>query len=164
MARRPAIVLILALLALAAGPAVPAANAACEDESIAIKAKNLSKARAALRCLVNAERTGRGTKKLSANDKLTRAAQSHAEDMEKRDYFDHDTPEGKTAADRVLATGYEFTALGENIARGYATPKAAVKGWMKSKGHRDNILGQQYTEFGLGVAKGKTYVNVFAAR
>ena len=33
------------------------------------------------------------------------------------------------------------------------TIKEVVKGWMKSEGHRANILHKEYREIGLGVAE-----------
>lgn len=55
-------------------------------------------------------------------------------------------------------------AVGENVATGFTSPKANVRAWLKSPGHRRNLLGRQYTRLGIGVAKagGRTYtVQVF---
>ena len=38
----------------------------------------------------------------------------------------------------------------ENIAAGYATPKAVVEGWMNSPGHRANILTSGLKKLGVG--------------
>ena len=98
---------------------------------------------------------------------MAQAAKSHAKDMLKRGYFDHESPEGETASDRIRDAGYDFVAVGENIASGSgrsATPKAIVRLWMDSKGHRANILSRDYTEFGLGVAANSReamFVNTF---
>src|SRR5204863_3708451 len=53
------------------------------------------------------------------NDKLTLAAEGHSQDMAAKNYFSHTSADGRTLADRVDATGYAWSSLGENIAAGY---------------------------------------------
>ncbi len=155
----------IALALLAAAPAT--APAACDSESLVPTSSNVSKISKATRCLLNAERKKRDRPALKSNDDLAQAAKAHAKDMLKRDYFDHESPEGETPADRIEKAGYEFADLGENIASGSgrrATPKAIVRLWMDSKGHRANILSRDYTEFGVGVAANSQeamFVNTF---
>jgi uncharacterized protein YkwD len=43
---------------------------------------------------------------------------------------------------------------GENVAMGYPTGRAVVRGWMHSRGHRENILRRQYRLMGLAARKG----------
>ena len=44
---------------------------------------------------------------------------------------------------------------GENVASGFKTGKATVnQGWMKSPGHRLNILNPVYRRMGIGARKG----------
>ena len=93
--------------------------------------------------------------KLSLDTKLTKVAQSFAADMARRQYFSHDTPEGKSLADRANTGGIKWRALAENIAVGYKDPEAVMEGWMNSNGHKNNILGRPYGRLGVGVAKGK---------
>jgi uncharacterized protein YkwD len=57
----------------------------------------------------------------------------------------------------VRAAGYSLPGawVGENLHWGTeanATPVKAVEGWMKSPGHRANILRPEFTEVGVGVA------------
>ncbi|GAA1476380.1 hypothetical protein GCM10009623_08260 [Nocardioides aestuarii] len=42
-------------------------------------------------------------------------------------------------------------SVGENVAAGYPTGRAAVKAWMKSPGHRANILRPGYRLLGMAV-------------
>jgi len=55
------------------------------------------------------------------NDLLEEAAQNHSNDMYENDYFDHTTPDGIGAGERITATGYGWSTYGENIALGYST-------------------------------------------
>lgn len=87
---------------------------------------------------------------LTMNDRLNQAAQAHTEDMARRSYFSHTSPEGTNPGDRISATGYSWMRYGENIGAGYATPTDVVNGWLNSTGHRENILNCAFTEIGVG--------------
>ena len=111
-------------------------------------------------CLVNRERTQRGLQPLTVNSILSAASLEHSEDMVRRDYFEHDTPEGRSVAERLRALGYKRgvnASAGENIAYGVAktaTPAAIVNAWMNSPGHREDILRPAFSEIGIGIALG----------
>jgi uncharacterized protein YkwD len=108
--------------------------------------------------LTNAQRRANGLPELRVSGYLAQSAQSHADDQARRNYFAHDTPEGVTPRDRMLAVGYDpQTFVGENIYYYYGDqvgiqPEAAVNWWMNSPGHRANILDPRYTEIGVGLA------------
>jgi len=100
---------------------------------------------------VNAFRAENGLIPLSRNGLLDRAAQAHAEDMARRDYFAHTAPEGSGPADRVDRTGYHWSAVLENLAAGQPTPREVVDGWIRSKtGHREAMLSKDVREIGVG--------------
>jgi hypothetical protein len=111
-------------------------------------------------CLVNRERTQRGLTPLGLNGLLNSASLEHSQDMVRRSYFEHSTPEGRTVIDRLRAVGYArgmSASTGENIAYGLgakATPAAIVRAWMHSPGHRADILRPAFTEIGIGIALG----------
>ena len=91
---------------------------------------------------------------VALNASLTNAATGHAEDMIRRRYFAHTSPEGQSVADRVRATGYRFRVIGENIAVVPAeNPALVVEGWLKSPGHCANIMSSQFSEIGAAVAR-----------
>jgi len=102
--------------------------------------------------LTNLERRKVGLAPLKLSSKLTKAAQSHAEDMANKNYFSHTGKNGSTMADRTKATGYKYSFLGENLAAGRATPEGTIRQWMNSTGHRANILNANFTEIGFGYA------------
>lgn len=107
--------------------------------------------------LTNAEREANGCGALTWNAKLASAAQKHSADMAANDYFSHDSQDGTDPFTRIKAEGYSYRAAAENIAAGQPTPEAVVDAWMKSEGHRANILNCSLTELGVGVAKGGGY-------
>ncbi|MFI5689319.1 CAP domain-containing protein [Streptomyces sp. NPDC051636] len=104
----------------------------------------------AVAALVNRERDQRGLVCLVTDERLRDAARSHSEDMARRQFFDHFTPEGLSPADRMLAYGFPLPAA-ENIAAGQPHPLIVMAGWMNSPGHRVNILNEDVRVIGVGV-------------
>lgn len=97
----------------------------------------------------NQHRALAGKPLLALNDKLTIAAQKHAEWMSKH-RLSHTGASWSQPWDRAEAEGYRYSQCGENIAYGQETVDEVMKGWMKSRGHKANILGK-YQEVGFGV-------------
>jgi uncharacterized protein YkwD len=122
--------------------------------------------------LVNAERRARGESALVWDAELTRMARLHSEKMARQNFFSHSGPDGQGLRERSRANGIVgFKALAENLAynKGFAdAASSAVVGWMRSEGHRDNILNAEFTRTGVGMARaadGRIYfTQVFVAR
>ena len=120
----------------------------------------------------NEARVQNGLQPLTWDPLLCRMARMHSEDMARRNYFAHETPEGLEPKDRGRALGIlHFRVLGENIAynKGFPDPGAfAVERWMISAGHRANILyiGFQASAIGSYVAAdGSVYLTqIFITR
>ena len=65
---------------------------------------------------VNRHRQSRGCAALVWSEGGARAAQRHSDDMARRRYFSHTSPEGSQAWDRMRAQGPSFSRAAENIA------------------------------------------------
>jgi uncharacterized protein YkwD len=121
---------------------------------------------------INKVRTENNLPVLSLANDLTNVARFHSQDMAVKDYFDHVSPDGDNLQKRIDRGGVKnWMRLAENIATslGFSDPvDAAVRGWMKSQHHRDNILDQKLNQTGIGVAvdaKGRVYLTqLFATR
>ncbi len=112
--------------------------------------------------LVNAERTKRGLKPLTMNWELSRVARYKSQDMHDQGYFSHTSPTYGSPFTMIRNFGISYRTAGENIARGYASPRAVVDGWMNSSGHRANILNESFTQIGVGyVASGHYWTQMF---
>ena len=117
--------------------------------------------------LVNQERQSRGLNTLVFDSGLRELGRGHSEDMFRRGYFSHYSPdpdsigaEGKTVADRAEENGVDFLVIGENLA--YApNVSLAHKGLMNSEGHRANILSEDFGRIGIGVIDGGVYGKMF---
>lgn len=99
----------------------------------------------------NNQRIANGLGALALNGQLNQAAQAKANDMAARNYWSHNTPDGQTPWTFVSAAGYDYQAVGENLAYGFATSNDTITGWMNSPGHRANILNSNYLDVGFGI-------------
>ena len=151
--------LVVALFA--AAPATADAASSCKGAKRVPSHGQTKQARRAVLCLLNRERAGRGLRPLRSNRRLRAAAARHSHSMARHNFFDHTSPTGSTMSARIKGSGYTRRArswsIGENIAwgsGGYATPRQIVRSWMRSPGHRANILNGGFREIGIGVAVG----------
>jgi len=104
---------------------------------------------------VNTLRAERGLSKLKYHEGLTIAARDYSGKMSRLDFFSHTGADGSTLQDRAETHGLKYRSIAENLhrSRGYDDPvPIALDGWMKSRGHRKNMLHDDYTHTGIGVA------------
>jgi uncharacterized protein YkwD len=172
--RQLAVSSLLALTAVGAAPAM--ASAACPAATRTPAAMGADRATHATLCLLNRERARRGLGRLQLDRKLSRAARGHAGDMVARHFFSHASLDGATFAARIARTGWTRSrgsyTLGENLGWGagpMSSPRAIVRAWMTSAGHRANILAPEFRAIGIGIAigaptggSGATYTTDFA--
>lgn len=118
--------------------------------------------------LINVERQNNKLEPVVYDSELTQIAIIKAQDMVKRHYFEHVSPYYGAPWDLATLFDYNYTSFGENIARNIKTPEVAVKAWMASPSHRDNILKEHYTNTGVAIAqdsKGNYYwVQMFSSQ
>jgi uncharacterized protein YkwD len=140
------------LAAVAVAVLVPASASAarskgCANANRRATASNAAAMRTAVLCLVNRQRTSRHLPPLHSSARLNHSAQGWTRHMVAVGVFSH----GANFAGRISAAGYHWSVAGENIATGYATPRAVVTGWMHSRGHCHNILDPRFRDLGVGV-------------
>lgn len=112
---------------------------------------------AALLAATNKEREANSKTDFTLNQQLSAAAQAKADDMAKRDYWSHNTPDGKAPWVFIDASGYQYQKAGENLAYGFANSQETVSGWMNSPSHKENILDPSFREVGFGIANSENY-------
>lgn len=105
--------------------------------------------------LTNRERQNAGIGSLILNDKLSIAASKKAQDMFENNYWAHNSPTGKTPWVFIKSSGYKYVYAGENLARGFTSASDAIKAWMASPDHRNNMLSSNYQDVGFAVMLGK---------
>jgi hypothetical protein len=104
--------------------------------------------------LTNSSRLNYNILPLKINPLLSQAAQLKAEDMAQKGYFNHVSPDNITPWYWLDRVGYKYISAGENLAINFTDSEEVVKAWLNSETHRQNILNQNFTEIGIGIAKG----------
>jgi len=94
-----------------------------------------------LQLLHNRERAQRNMPQLQYDDALEKYAQQHAKYMASRRRLKHSSLD------------YDYRMRGENIAMGQRTEEEVLNSWMRSRGHRANILNGRFTHAGFGCAQ-----------
>lgn len=88
---------------------------------------------------------------LEWDEDLQQVAFSHSKDMENRNYFAHESPDGNGLTERMTANDIPYKTAGENIAADYTDGPSVVWGWLNSEEHREILLGDDFTNLGVGV-------------
>ena len=104
--------------------------------------------------LVNRERAGAGRKPLVWDSRAGKVAREHSRLMATQWFFSHMDRNGNYTGDRLRAAGISWRWVGENIYSHHDredTATSSVQGWMRSAGHRENILSTNFTHTGIGV-------------
>lgn len=100
--------------------------------------------------LTNQRRAQGGVGPLMRQQQLANSARAHAKDMGDRNYFAHESLDGRSPFDRMRAAGFSGLTMAENISAGQTSPRQVVDDWMKSPHHRDNIMNATLTQLGVG--------------
>ncbi|WP_242212716.1 CAP domain-containing protein [Bacillus cereus group sp. BfR-BA-01383] len=127
------------------------------EQKPAEEAKSLSEFEQRVVELTNAERAKQGLPALQIDTELSKVARIKSEDMQKNNYFDHNSPTYGSPFDMMKKFGISYTSAGENIAQGQRTPEEVVQAWMNSAGHRANILNNSFTHIGVGYVESGNY-------
>ena len=106
--------------------------------------------------LVNRERSRARLSTLEWDDRLAKLARDYSRQMAREKFFDHYDPNGRTVIDRAeRARLKNWSSIGENLffcdEHPYFT-RTALRGWLKSRTHRTNMLDRNWTATGVGIA------------
>lgn len=105
--------------------------------------------------LTNQSRAEAGLPPLNESSALASFAKIKGEDMIERNYFAHDTPDGKRPWEWIDRGEYDYIYAGENLAMDFVTAEVVHEAFMKSPSHRRNILNPNYQDIGVAVLKGE---------
>lgn len=101
--------------------------------------------------LVNQARAEQNLPELELDPTLCGAAQIRAKECVTN--FSHTRPDGTKYKTAIAEAGITSLYTGENAATGHTTAKQVVDSWLRSKGHRANILNERFTKLGVGFEK-----------
>jgi uncharacterized protein YkwD len=105
---------------------------------------------------INQIRRGRGLRALRFNSRLAAAADFHSRDMARKGYFEHESANGTAFWRRIErfypSRGFSSWTVGENLlwASNSYGASFAVREWMGSPPHRENLLSREWREIGIG--------------
>lgn len=86
---------------------------------------------------------------------LNTIARRHNADLAFRQLrLSHVSHDGSRLRHRFQRGGYKFRFAAENVARGQRNCDWVMNSWMKSRGHRLNILSKNVVHMGLHVGRG----------
>jgi uncharacterized protein YkwD len=105
---------------------------------------------------LNAVRAEAGSPPVRLCPSLTRSAQSYAQEMSRGNRFSHTGADGSTTMQRIVASGYRPTLVGENLAAGQPTVAAAMGAWRRSSTHYATMTDPRFRHVGFGYAPGRT--------
>jgi len=116
------------------------------------QAVKLTQSERSLLAAVNGVRAAHGLGRLRVDPALQRVARAYSATMIRTSRFTHGD-----MGRRIAASGARGPAFGENLAWGtgpYASAKSIVGSWMRSPGHRANLLRPGWNRVGIGAVKG----------
>jgi uncharacterized protein YkwD len=138
---------------------------ACSGASRQPGRQSLAETQSTITCLINKQRARNHMRRVGASAPLGAAATEHSSAMASENFFSHEgdgTPASR-AANAGYTAGARAWGIGETLewATGKAaTPKAVVRGWMKSPEHRGVILSRQFRQVGVGVVDGSPVAGI----
>lgn len=107
--------------------------------------------------LHNRARKKKGRPKLRLVSSLKRSSQLYAEALSASGVLSHTGTDGSTFDQRIIAQGGNFSTVAENIAQGQTSAKEVHRAWMRSSGHKRNILNRRFRSVGFGMAGSDFY-------
>jgi uncharacterized protein YkwD len=119
---------------------------------------------------VNQARVSHGLRPLIVSKGLQRAAEAHSSEMLEQGFFAHDTPDGPSFGRRIRSfyppKGFTTWSAGENLLYSTAaiTAAAAVRAWLKSRQHRENMLSPTWREVGIASLRARAAGGTFGGR
>lgn len=112
--------------------------------------------------LINKARNEAGLSSLKMGSTLLKIARLKAADMVSKSYFSHTSPTYGSPFDMMRSYSINYISAGENIA-GNPSLEDAVKAWLNSPTHRENILSNKFNYVGIGIDKSPIYGNIIVA-
>jgi uncharacterized protein YkwD len=149
-----------------AGPPMPGA-----ENALALPLPNVDGGDTPSACVAEGVldlRSSQGLPLPTLDERLSEVARSHAQDMLRQGFFAHTSPTTGDVTERLHSRGVHFARALENIAA-VAEVDDAFAAWLASPSHRQNLLDEAVTQFGVGVAEeetppGRLFIVVVLAR
>ncbi|MCR4926269.1 MAG: CAP domain-containing protein [Clostridiales bacterium] len=120
-----------------------------KPEAVSVCSKRTNEMNAVL-ANTNSYRAEVGAQPLSLDDDLCVAATIRAIEMAWSNVFSHTRPDGRECFSIFEDMNISYSAVGENIAKGYFTADSVSEGWKGSSGHYKNMINTKFNKLGVG--------------
>jgi uncharacterized protein YkwD len=152
MAQRTLLATVLYVVGFVAGVCeLPTASAQPASERAGALTSG-GRAAQAIITITNRERMQRSLSPLKVDRACTLAITGHVHDMARARYLSHQGRDGRGASERYRQYKPVSRGAGENIAYNtYGTGESFMRQWLRSPGHRGNILSPVYKGIGVSV-------------
>lgn len=100
---------------------------------------------------INLTRRQHGLGPVRVEHRLGQAALGHACETARINLLSHAAQDGSRPGQRALRAGYDYRVVVENLGLGFHSAGQAMFYWMRSPGHRENILEPRATDAALGL-------------
>jgi len=160
---RPPLLLVVTVIALA-----PAAAFAAAPPRAVLPADALE---SALLAELNVVRAANGLRPLRLDVRLSAAADKHSLEMVESGYFGHESSDGSVFWKRIKQFYRPRVrpgtwAVGENLLwqAPSVSARAAVRAWLRSLPHRENLLNPSYRDVGIAAVRAIAAPGVYGFR
>lgn len=120
---------------------------------------------------LNLARAENGLRPLRPDVRLATAAEQHSMDMVESGYFGHESSDGSVFWKRIKRfyrprTNPGTWTVGENLFWQTRTvsARAAVRAWLRSPGHRENLLEPSFRDVGIAAVRAARAPGVYGHR
>lgn len=131
-------------------PAGPAAVPAAQGGACIADPEQVAQQMALLDA-INAERRNHGLSPVRLESRLANAAHGHACESARINRISHQAQDGSRPGHRALRAGYDYRTVVENLGLGFHSAGQAMFYWMRSPGHRKNVLAPEVRDAALGL-------------
>lgn len=93
---------------------------------------------------------------LRRSPELDQVARNHSDDMSRRNYLSHHSPEGTNPVDRIESVAITgFTLAAENLGKTNRSDpnREMLESWLASPDHRRNLLAPPFNTTGIGISR-----------
>ena len=117
---------------------------------------------------INRVRVRHGAGRVRMEDRLVEAALRHSLMMARKGKLAHQFGPGTRFSARIRKAG-NYGSAAENVGAGYSSMQSVIDGWLRSPGHRRNLLNRKLTHIGMAAAvnptsRYRTYWTLILAR
>ena len=150
---------VQAATAVTAAPAAPTASVTPSTNSTVPVVAASTADEQKMVDMINQERIAAGVNPLKVDARLASVGLAKANDMKTNNYFSHTSPTLGSPWDMMKQAGLPVGWAGENIGKTQSV-ESAMAGFMRSPGHKANIVDPRFTHVGIGIA-GNLFVQEF---